>query len=219
MLKKIFAFMLAVILLVSFTACGKKVDSIPGAQEYHGEGEIQGGIKSDEEIASITEEAENNTTTEEPSYEDNTGHEPDGYSTGNFQDYWQGDDYFDIVAFAEANGCERVRYLLDDGTPVKDESEAHFYCFYFHNKKWMVQPTLGCLLVELDNDFNRVSEFNVIYESSDDRGTMVSVSNKNNATLSSKTIEAFVAVVNAMNANPNSSNPLADNGIEHAQLR
>ena len=166
------------------------------------------------------EEAEDNsTTTEEPSYEDNTGHEPDGYSTGNFQDYWQGDDYFDIVAFAEANGCERVRYLLDDGTPTKDESEAHFYCFYFHNKKWMVQPTLGCLLVELDSDFNRVSEFNVLYESFDDRGTTVSVSNKNNAKLSSKTIEAFVDVVNAMNANPNSSNPLADNGIECVQLR
>lgn len=222
-MKKYFAFFLALIIALGMlTGCGSSLPDAKSDPDIHyvGEGETEGGIKSDEEIASITEEAEeNSTTTEEPSYEDNTGHEPDGYSTGNFQDYWQGDDYFDIVAFAEANGCDHIKYADNEANKVNDESEACFYTFYFNDSSWMVQPTIGCILIKLDSDYNRVAEYSVLYDDVNSLGTTVSISDKNNVTLSSKTIEAFVAVVNAVQAYPNSDDPLAEAGIERSQLR
>ena len=224
MLKKIFAFMLAVILLVSFTACGKKVDSIPGAQEYHGEGEIQGGIKSDEELAKITEEAdtwdgqEDKESTNEPSFEDNTGHEPESYGSGNPQDYWQSDSYFDLVGYLKANGA--IDAYPSDSHYEKVTSDALFYTAYTSDYTWRLmiynseysgsvivswlnhmQPPYdqdGPSYMVFPSDLSRQADYNVI--TIDDYGN----------TIPDYTIDTVIAIMQAIQSNPDSKDPFSN---------
>lgn len=221
MLKKTFAFMLAVILIVSFTACGKKqsADSIPGAQDYHGEGEIQGGIKSDEELAKITEEAdtwdgqEDEEPTSEPSFEDNTGHEPESYGSGNPQDYWQSDSYFDLVGYLYANGADNV-YMVDRNGQ-KTESDPLCYMAFFNGCTWRIQIGLdtGNMLWYFKggttgtNPAYAVTPTDVERMNSPEKHTMITV-DKIGTTVPDYNIETLAVIVEAIKANPDSIDPL-----------
>ena len=222
-MRKFFAFFLGFVMsLALLTGCGKSTAT--PTTDYHGEGEIQGGIKSDEDIAAITQEAEQNT--EQPSYEDNTGHEPDAYGTGNFQDYWEGEDYFDIVGFATANGCTQVSYYRSDWSSTDNESDANYYKFYF-GRNWMVQPLgTGCILTYLGNTnsdgSNAMSpEYTITANSPDEIGnaSKVSIRHNNNATLNSWNIDIFNTVITAIAINQDSLDPLSDTNLNYSQTR
>ena len=133
--------------------------------------------------------------------------------------YWQGSDYFDIVSYANANGCDHIRLLRDDASITKDEAEAKHYVFYFNNSSWMVTPTIGCSLIKLNSSYVRVAEYDVLPGALDESERLISVSRKNNAMLPSRTIEKFVDVVNAIKSYPNSDDPLSEAGVEHTKLR
>lgn len=64
----------------------------------------------------------------------NEGHEPDRYGTGNFQDYWEGDDFFDLESYAKANGCEKVVFKTYDD--LKETDGTIFNVCYLFFKGW-----------------------------------------------------------------------------------
>lgn len=236
---RFFCYIVACTLVLSLTGCGSATPAAPAqvssgeveeVKSFEGEGPVQGGIKSDEEIAALQKEeqqyASEAASEEEPAeFVDNTGHEPDSYGSGNFQDYWQGDDYFDIVAYAKANGCNQISYLDASGSPVKDEYTAGFYTFYFGD--WMIQPYgNGCNLTYLGNtDADGYStcspEYNILPESLDEQANSpsISVSKNNDVTIPLLEITFFDTVVNALKANSSSQDPLSETNLNYTQMR
>ncbi|MBO4415635.1 MAG: hypothetical protein J5824_06610 [Lachnospiraceae bacterium] len=217
-MKKFFAFFLGFVMsLALLTGCDKSTAT--PTTDYHGEGEIQGGIKSDEDIAAITQEAEQNT--EQPNYEDNTGHEPDAYGTGNFQDYWEGEDYFDIVGFAKANGCKSVFYYTASGdVNFEDESVAVQYSFGYPGP-WIITPGVESCTVEYGKN-NNTPSFTVyaygIGESvPESMQARVAISKNNNATLSINTIQFFATILDVLSRNYDSSDPFQGTGLNYVQ--
>ena len=62
-MKRYFTVFLVFIMVLSLTACGKSHNTqASGSENYHGEGQVQGGIKSDDEIAALQEEERAGTT-------------------------------------------------------------------------------------------------------------------------------------------------------------
>jgi len=214
-MRKFFAFFLGFVMsLALLTGCGKSTAT--PTTDYHGEGEIQGGFKSDEDIAAITQEAEQNT--EQPSYEDNTGHEPDAYGTGNFQDYWEGEDYFDIVGFALDNGCKNPAYVNSSGILNYDnESVAVAYSFAYPGP-WIVNPTVNGCHIEYGKN-NNTPAYDIYLTDRDPSSSLdiVSVSKNNSAVLSSESIQLFAAVLDCLSKNHDSMDPLQGSGLYYIQ--
>ena len=155
-MKKNFAFFLALIIsLAMFTGCGKKdvqtsetPDDVGNYHiDYQGEGEVQGGIKSDEEIAALTEEAESNTVDENSAEYPNVEMEtPEAISTYiSAENFWQGDDYFDLENYLYMNGANWVKKgtYNYDGTLNESESDIQVYkAQFFGNIYWII--TIAC---------------------------------------------------------------------------
>lgn len=224
MLKKTFAFLLVFILLVSTTACGKDMPASygPGGEnygkEYHGEGEVQGGIKSDEELASITEEADKwDGQEDEPTYEDNTGHEPESYGSGNPQDYWQGNDYFDLAGYLKANGA--IDAFPSDSHYEKVTSNALFYVAYTSDYTWRLMiynsEYSGNIVVTWFNHmqppYDKDGPSYMVFPKDSSRQTnysVITVDSYGN-TVPDYTIETVITVMQAIQSNPDNQDPLS----------
>ena len=83
-------------------------------------------LKPSEDVSSETSSSEINVS--------NEGHKPDRYGTGNFQDYWEGDDFFDLESYAKANGCEKVVFKTYDD--LKETDGTIFNVCYLFFKGW-----------------------------------------------------------------------------------
>ena len=175
MYKKIFVCFLTLVLALSLAACGNKSSvekaeiSTEKYEDYHGEGEVQGGIKSDEEIAALTAEAEQGNDDAWDGAEDKTeseinvemtGHEPD--STGNFQDYWEGDSYFDLVKYLEDNEYSMIMPLESIGArePLPEGKTARFYTCYDKDSKWTLGIGIGDIQV-CQHDYSHMYMVNI----------------------------------------------------------
>ena len=215
-MRKFFAFFLGFVMsLALLTGCGKSTAT--PTTDYHGEGEIQGGIKSDEDIAAITQEAEQDT--EQPSYEDNTGHEPDGYSTGNYQDYWKSTSYFDIVEYLKANGAEDVYTTNANSYPMKDDSNINLYVASFYGEQWeitvMAESGVTIGHVYCDNDGRlRKNPHYIISCPPEKLGEVVTV-DENGTTMRMGVINLVDSVVQYMKLNHDSDDPLNGSGLNY----
>ena len=113
-LHKYISVILVFAMILTLTACGKSSGtSSTSSTDYHGEGQVQGGIKSDDEIAALQEEeragtsdAQPDTTEQQPSSSDAT---PATSGTGNAEDYWNGNDYFDLENYLLGCGAAVVK--------------------------------------------------------------------------------------------------------------
>ncbi len=148
-------FFIAIFVMTTVTACGGNTSvAIPATEEtvdqnavdYQGEGQVQGGIKSDEEIAALQEEEQqyidDSTTTE---YESNEGYEPDTYIGA--ENFWQGEDYFDLENYLYMNGAAWVKkgyYDSSTGKFIESDTEVYYYRAQFNDTYWMV--TIGPLV-------------------------------------------------------------------------
>jgi hypothetical protein len=221
-MKKYFAFFLALIIALGMlTGCGSSLPDAKSDPDIHyvGEGETEGGIKSDAELANITQEAENGSTTEEPTYEDNTGHEPDGYSTGNFQDYWESTNYFDIVAYLKANGADNVYATNKYSYPVEDESNIDLYVATFYNEQWEITfmtgggLTLGHAYCD-ENGLLHKDPHYIIPATSNDTTEMI-VIDKNGTTTSMQNLNVLDSVIQYLKTNHDTNDPLNGSGINY----
>ncbi|MBP5512132.1 hypothetical protein J6X90_01985 [Candidatus Saccharibacteria bacterium] len=202
-------FFIAIFVMTTVTACGGNTSvAIPATEEtvdqnavdYQGEGQVQGGIKSDDEIAALQEEEQqyiDNNTTE---YESNEGHEPESFGSGNFQDYWQGEAYFDFVGYMNDNGYHRVFPENPNGEKIKDGETAEMYECYKDDEKW---------IVAVENDTVLICQYNYEHMSSiianDDRRIAI---DNTGMTMSMDAIITLDAVVQAIAAHVDEEDPL-----------
>jgi len=106
MRKNIIFALCAILVMVTLTACGNEGTSSAYTIEYR-----------DNDDQQVT--TSDSVSDENPANVDNSGHEPESYRSGNFQDYWEGEDYFDIEGFAMDNGCDCVLWADDNGQTDK----------------------------------------------------------------------------------------------------
>jgi hypothetical protein len=149
-MKRYFTVFLVFIMVLSLTACGKSHNTqASGSENYHGEGQVQGGIKSDDEIAALQEEERAGTTDAQQStsedeiennQQDNSNSAPGYVSADNF---WNGND-FDLEGYLYANGAKWVKKGYDNGDGTgfhESDTEISYYMAYFDTTYWMV--TIG----------------------------------------------------------------------------
>ena len=142
---KYISIILVFVMILTSTACGKTSEVSASSTNSHVEDQVQSVIKSDEEITASQEEesagetdAPDAQTTTEDGTENNQKSDdsditPDTSGTGNFEDYWVDDNFFDIVSYLNDNGCVQINYTDSTGSTTEDESQATIYNAYFYH--------------------------------------------------------------------------------------
>ena len=245
MFKRNFVFILLVVFSMMLTACGPGKAAATSApktaevdEEFHGEGEVQGAIKSDDEIAALQAEEEQYASeassepddssdfsedpdgSEDPINVDNTGHEPEAYGSGNFQDYWQGEDYFDIVSYLRARGCTEIRYYDDSTSETDDESKATFYVAFFNGHEWEIDFLSAVLSIKhiTDNyDTTGTPEYMILDDSVSDIN--ISLSKTGPAKASLKALQNLDITITYIINNSGSLDPLNGSGLNYVQTK
>lgn len=117
----------------------------------------------------------------------NEGHEPDHYGTGNFQDYWKGNGFFDLKAYALANGCTSFSYITIDGDLTEDETKAVAYILYVEDKIKIYPFDTGIIITMKDGlEYDVLTNFNTKEKEWDghlEESEQKSISKKNGAKL------------------------------------
>ena len=143
-MKKNICLAIVLALSLSLTACGgassgsspaepesaTTQETASTGEDYAGEGAVQGGIPTDEELAEREQEA---SSTEETDNTDNwDGEEDPDYSDANVEmsetptssdtfissdNFWQGEDYFDLEEYYWMNGAKNVQYESGESYP------------------------------------------------------------------------------------------------------
>lgn len=160
------------VMTLGLTACGtstatspskESIDYVAPEQEpladgdlegYAGEGEIQGGMPSDEELAEREQEASSTDSwdgEEDPDYPDaNVEMTETPTSSDTFissDNFWNGDDYFDLEEYLYMNGANDV--FPTDGTDYQPtDGQPKCYIGQFFNKEWeiTIMPETGLSL-------------------------------------------------------------------------
>ena len=204
------SFLIAIFVISTITGCGNSGGAAPAATaNFEGEGTVQGEIKTDEEIAAFQEEEQQNTTTENAENIDNTGHEPEAYGSGNFQDYWQGNDYFDLEGYLHDIGCDDY-YGTKTGSSARLEAgeTPEGYLAYYGGRKWvlLIHPYYTCTLISVVDGRKWDSQFYVI-ANPDLENHKVTV-NKDGTVITEGVLQLLDTIVNAINEHPGDTNPL-----------
>lgn len=208
-------FFITIFVMTTVTACGGNTSvAIPATEEtvdqnavdYQGEGQVQGGIKSDDEIAALQEEEQqyidDSTTTE---YESNEGHEPDSFGSGNFQDYWQGEAYFDLVSYMKDNGYNVRPVNIITGDRIQDGETAGAYECYKADEKWIL------LIGNVNTQVNQYSfEHKYMVVANDDRRIAI---DNTGMTMSMDAIVTLDVIIQTVAAHVDEEDPL-----QYAQL-
>ena len=229
-MKRYFTVFLVLIMVLSLTACGKSSGaSSTSSSDYHGEGQVQGGIKSDDELAVLQEEERAGTTdAQQSTTEDGTENNqqsgdsdatPATSGTGHFEDYWQGDNFFDIARYLNDNGCIQINYLNATGSTTDNESEATIYNAYFYGCTWKIRISgTGCYLIHLSTDNNSgTPEYLVTTNGVPENN--IRLSNNNNAVCSREGLQIMDAIIQAIRNNPDSLDPLSYTDLFYTQTK
>ena len=182
MRKNIIAIIATIIVSMSLAACGNNNASATSTTEYSNTGSQNQTSNTEVE------------PTENPANVDNSGHEPESYRSGNFQDYWEGEDYFDIEGFAMDNGCDRVFWYDADGNKC-DKSSASASTVTFFYGDWYIEVYPGQIQA-------RNQSTNEIHEMVSDLKTCtVSICNENTVTVCYDVCQAFNDILEEIKSN------------------
>ena len=185
---------------------------------------VQDEIENGEETAQIQEEtsvSESEIESEESvtDYSDNSVQETESYGSGDFQDYWMGDDYFDIEGYLRDNGAERIYGTNGDMSPNPAEENITIYVGEFYNQKWEVfiicdaGLTLGHVYVDEEGWLKKNPHY-MLSCPPDELGDKVKVDNKG-TTANYGVLVEMDTVVQYMKANPDSDDPLSGSGLRY----
>lgn len=224
-MKKICSFLIFIMIL-SMTACGKSQNTqAPGTDNYQGEDQVQGGIKSEDETAKLQEEESADTSDTQPSTENTTEQpaESDDTSTtsgtGNPDDYWNG-NYFDIEGYLRDNGADSV-YGTDGESLFETDSNIHNYVATFYNKKWHIivnETTITLAHVFYDENNGGRQTFDPSYTPLYDigeAGELITV-NSEGLQVREKALEQLFIIVDCIKADQNSNDPLSSSGLQYS---
>ena len=229
-------FFMIMLFATVLTACGSKTDNNPSnattdssfdANE-RGEDEFPGKIKSEEELAALEEEArqyeeqgteDNSEPEENPANVDMEGHEPESYGSGNFQDYWEGDDYFDLVGYLKDNGADKVYATSKYSYPVEDNSNIDLYVASFYNEQWEVTImtdagiTLGHAYCDDSGKLCKDPHY-IISCPTNELGQSIRIDSAGTTT-GSGIISILDTVIQCMKNNRDSNNPLENSNLQY----
>ena len=120
-MKKVIGIVIYLTLLVIIAGCGN-TSTFTALASYPEDSHDTEAIESDELTESVQqEESKVNTIVQSVSY-----------GSGNFEDYWEGDSYFDIVGFAEANGCTKIFWYDADNNKCDINSSSINRIVFFY---------------------------------------------------------------------------------------
>lgn len=225
-LHKYISVILVFAMILTLTACGKTTTETTST-DYHGEGQVQGGIKSDEEIAALQEEERAGTTdAQQPTTEDGTENNqqsddsdatPATSGTGNAEDYWDG-SYFNIISYLNDNGADDAYWT--DIALDRTDSDIHACVATFYNKKWhIIVYDNAIVLTHIFFNSEGVQTFdpwyNILYDP-EECGNLVVINNNTGFQTREKTLETLFTVVECIQANPNSDDPLSSSGLMYS---
>ncbi len=215
MKKNLFAFTLtATVTMLTLSSCGNATAATTAPEDE--------AIKSDEEavisqveetthdeITPAVEETSSDvaSTIEEATAEENssTGDKPELYGSGNFEDYWQSEDYFDIEGYLRDIGCEDYCGMVvsSECTLVRAEDGDTPVTYTAWYKGWEIGicPMTYCTA---DNDGKR--PIFSIYADTGLESHIVTI-NEYGTTTTEGVLRILCSIVNAITNDPNSSNP------------
>ncbi len=215
MIKRLFAFTLtATVTLLTLSSCGNSA-AVTTSPETE-------AIKSDEE--SVISQVEETTyvdvepaveetssdiasTIEESATENNssTGDKQEPYGSGNFEDYWEGEDYFDLERYLRDVGCEDYCGMVvsNDYTLVRaddGDTPVNYTAWY---KGWEIGicPMTYCTA---DNDGKRPI-FSIYADTTLE--THIVTINEYGTTTTEGVLRILNSIINAIKNDPDSSNP------------
>ena len=194
MRKNIIFALCAIIMMVTLTACGN--EKTPSYT-------IEYRDNDDQQVTTS-----NSVSDENPANVDNSGHEPDSYRSGNFQDYWEGEDYFDIEGFAMDNGATYTLWL--DKTETENISQAVRCTFYFKDG-WKVSViTSDGILIEQNGTR---TDFLIACDSKSNH--YVSLCKENNVSCSEEVLQSFNTIVECLKTSSDKADPFAGSGLNY----
>lgn len=218
-MKRYFTVFLVFIMVLSLTACGKSHNTqASGSENYHGEGQVQGGIKSDEEIAALQEEeragttdaqTDTETTTEQPTESDDTP------ATSGTDSYWQGDSYFDLVGYLEDNGYKFVKPYDINGNCVKDGQNIDRYLGQTEDNMWLLTIFHGYIsVVYIGGDPTAPVNSPSYIGYADYNNQRDIVIDSYGTTISSNTLESLFIIVDNIHEDESDMNPLRNTNMQ-----
>ncbi len=196
-MKKVIGIVIYLTLLVIIVGCGNT--STPAALvSYPEDSHDTKVIESDELTSSIQQEDS----------KDNTSVQSVSYGSGNFEDYWEGDSYFDIERFAVDNGSTFTLWL--DRTETENISQAVRCTFYFKDG-WMVSViTSDGILIEQNGTR---TDFLIVCDSKSNH--YVSLCKENNVSCSEEVLQSFNTIVECLKTSSDKANPFEGSGLNY----
>lgn len=228
-MKKIMSIILVFVMMLSLVACGKSHNTqVSGSEDFHGEGQIQGEIKSDDEIAALQEEERAGTTdaqqsttearTENNQQSDDSDTTP-ATSEIDVQNYWEGDDNFDLIGYLTDNGYKGFNAYNSKYEPIRDNNQAvSLYDCYCENFVWRIDFSYNYIRVRYigGNPNNSVdSPTYDVYPGSSNDGT-ITVDDRG-TTMSDKTLETLLAIVDNIKSDNSNNNPIRNIDVNYHQ--
>ena len=223
-LHKIFSVFLIFVMIFALTACGKNdTTDATNFQQYHGEGQTQGGIKSDEEISALQEEERNGTaetTTEDGNNDQPSSSEgtPATSETGNADSYWQGNDYFDLIGYLTDNGYKGFNAYDSNYDHVDDNQPVSIYGCYSADFTWRLDIGQGFISVRYigGSPSNPVDTPSYTGYTSEAGDQMIQIDNRGTQ-FTSKTLDTVFIIVQNIAADSSNMDPMRDTGINYSQ--
>lgn len=163
-MKKNIFFLLLCLSLLNLTTCGSSKsaeilqedsvsqeltadDDLEDPDFSTGEGEVTGGIPSDEEIAERESEAEAYDADSADNFDENTNENidmsedlNDSTTYASADNFWQGDDYFDLEGYLRENGATSIKKGHIDfniGDFVESDDNITIYVADFEHPYWV----------------------------------------------------------------------------------
>jgi len=195
-MKKVIGILICLTLIVNVAGCGNT--STPTAlASYPEDSHDTEAIESDELTESV-QQKESNV---------NTNVQSVLYGSGNYEDYWEGDDYFDLISYMRDNGF--IDAIPTDlmGDIIKDGSKPSSYWFYNDDRSWEIVT---------DGFFIRTRTNGIAYLTHKSVENPV-VIDEYGKKMDAGAIKALDIVVQKIKSNPSETNPLSYTELEYEE--
>ncbi len=209
---------------LSIIGCG---ESAPGGVTQEPSSEVENNIDDSEKEVPVQDEIENGDETAqiqeetkikeetsvseseiepeeyEPDYSDNSAQETESYGSGNFQDYWMGDDYFDLEGYLHDIGCDDYygTAISEDYALVRAKEGEKPLMYIALYKGWEIGI---CQMTYCTVDKHGKSYR--IYADTNLEAHIITVNNYGTTTTEG-VLQALCLTIDAINADQNNENP------------
>ena len=218
-MKKYFWLFIVAMLMMSLTACDGSTTSTPNKESVNntGKGEVRDGISTDEELVAHEEEVKSyEEASEEPSeidYSDvnvETETMPTASDTYiSADDFWQGEDYFDLEEYLWVNGADEVIPCDSHEDPVEETgNDVASYRADFFDGQWSIMICHGvCFIVRMSDykTYGCPGMDNSDTVTVDIHGTKVTRENLNRS----------IIMVQSLKEHHDEEDPLIDSGLDY----